>query len=168
MDHFLRSLDLQPINFDELAADMGAEFVGNIVREGIRRAHGIIAFFTPDEFAALSPDLRGGADTSEAGRWQARPNVIFEAGIALGVAPKRTILVTLGPQTELFSDIAGLHFVRLSNTVESRGRLRQKLIGAGCQVNTRTDGWTNPAASGDFDACLNGAPAGVRAPRDPF
>ena len=167
VEHFLKVLKLEPLDFDELAADMGTEFVGNIVLEGLKRARGIVTLFTPDEFAALLPAFRGVHDAeTDTKRWQARPNVIFEAGIAFGIARERSILVTLGAEVTLFSDVTGIHLLRLNNTVESRGKFRQKLIGMGCDVDQRTNAWTDMAQSGDFETCLNPL-SGVSA-RDPF
>jgi predicted nucleotide-binding protein len=168
LEHFLRVLGLQPVDFDQLAADQGGTaFIGDIVRAGLERAQGIVALFTPDEYAGLRPDHRGAHDKpDESQRWQARPNVIFEAGMAYGMAAQRTVLVTLGTDISLFSDVAGVHVVRLHNAVQSRGKLRQKLIGMGCDVNQRTDAWTDPTTSGDFEACVNQL-RGV-SPRDPF
>jgi predicted nucleotide-binding protein len=168
VEHFLMALGLQPIDFDQLAADQGGTaFVGDIVRAGLEQAKGIVALFTPDEFAALRPDHRGAHDQgTEIQRWQARPNVIFEAGMAYGMAPKQTVLVTVGSEVSLFSDVAGVHILRLNNTTDSRGKFRQKLIGMGCDVDQRTNAWTDPARAGDFDACI----AQLRgvSPRDPF
>lgn len=170
VEHFLKALKLEPLDFDELAADMGAEFIGNIVLEGIRRARGIVALFTPDEFAALLPALRGTRDTeTEIKRWQSRPNVIFEAGIAFGMARERSVIVTLGTEgteVSLLSDLAGIHVVRLDNNVASRRKFRQKLIGMGCELDQRSDAWTEAATSGDFEACMASS-LGVST-RDPF
>jgi predicted nucleotide-binding protein len=165
VEHFLKALKLEPLDFDALAGDMPSEFVGNIVLEGLKRAHGIVILFTPDEYAALCPGLR---ETSEADakRWQSRPNVIFEAGIAFGAARERCTLVTMGSEVSLFSDIRGVHIVRLDNREASRKSFRQKLIGMGCDVDLRADSFTDPARSGDFEAPV----AGVceLKPVDPF
>lgn len=168
IEHFVKALDLVPIDFDDLAADQGGSaFIGDIVRAGLTQAQGIIALFTPDEFAALRTEYRGPHDRAEdIQRWQARPNVLFEAGMAYGMDPGRTILVTLGTDVALFSDVSGIHVVRLTNQRESRSRLRNKLIGVKCDVNQRTDAWSNPARSGDFETCVNGSAGGT--PRDPF
>lgn len=167
VEHFVRSLDLQPIDFDELAADLGGSaFVGDIVREGLKQAQGIIALFTPDEFAALRTEHRGAHDKPEdIQRWQARPNVIFEAGMAYGMAPERTVLVTLGTDVALFSDVSGVHVVRLTNQSNSRSKLRQKLIGMGCDINLRSDRWADSASAGDFETCIK---LSGGSPRDPF
>lgn len=166
IEHFLKALKLEPIDFDELAADLGGTpFVGDIVRAGMERARGIIGLFTPDEFSALRPDFRQKNDNKvDIQRWQARPNVIFEAGMAYGMAPDNTILVTLGSEVSLFSDVSGIHILRLDNTPASRGSFRQKLIGIKCDVDQRTNAWTDPSRSGDFERCV----ARQRQPRDPF
>lgn len=167
VEHFLKALKLEPLDFDELAADMGTEFIGNIVLEGLRRANGIVVLFTPDEFSGLLPQFRGARDKeSDIKRWQSRPNVIFEAGIAFGTARDRSVLVTLGGEVSLFSDVDGVHILRLDNNVKNRDRFRQKLIGMGCELDQRTSAWTDPSKSGDFESCLTML-SGV-SPRDPF
>jgi len=166
IEHFLKALGLAALDFDQIAADMGTEFVGNIVAEGLNRAHGIVSLFTPDEYSALATPLRGGQTGREVERWQARPNVIFEAGMAFATARERSVIVTLGGDVSLFSDVAGIHILRLDNTIQSRNKFRQKLIGMGCEVDLRGDSYTDPARSGDFDAAV-AALSGV-SPRDPF
>ena len=86
--------------------------------------------------------------------------------MAYGMAPQRTVLVTLGDDVALFSDVVGVHVVRLNNSVANRSKLRQKLIGVGCKVDERADIWTDAARSGDFDKCI-GELREV-SPRDPF
>jgi predicted nucleotide-binding protein len=168
VEHFLRAVKLDPIDFERLASDLGGTpFIGDIVREGLTQAHGIVALFTPDEVSFLHPNLRHGSDQpTDLRRWQARPNVIFEAGMAYGLAPKRTILVTLGSEVSLFSDVSGIHILRLDNSVDSRAKFRQKLIGIGCSLDERTDNWTDIGKSGDFESCIQKAPE--VGPRDPF
>lgn len=155
VEQFLRSLGLTPIDFEQLAADLGAAFIGEIVRTGLSQAQGIVALFTADEIAHLRPDHYEPHDGQEdKERWQARPNVIFEAGMAYGMAPERTILAVLGGQTKLFSDVKGIHLTYLSNNHGARKRLRQKLIGAKCDVDLRVDAWDDPEVSGNFDSCV--------------
>lgn len=155
VEHFVRSLGLEPLDFEVVAADLGTAFVGEIVREGLERAQGIIALFTADELAFLRPDYRQARDGEEdLRRWQARQNVIFEAGMAYGSVPQRTILAVLGAEVKLFSDVKGIHLTHLTNRLDARKRLRQKLIGAKCSVDTRSDAWTDPKQSGDFESCL--------------
>jgi hypothetical protein len=50
----VRSLGLEPLDFDQVSADLGGSpFVGQVVRQGMDLAKGIVALFTPDEFSAL-------------------------------------------------------------------------------------------------------------------
>jgi predicted nucleotide-binding protein len=152
MRDFLRALGLDPWNFDDLVAEIGGSpFIGDVVREGLSKAKAVVALFTPDEYSTLRGDLTaGGADKPvDKARWQARPNVIFEAGMALGIDEEKTILVTLGSDVSLFSDVNGRHIVQLDNGVKSRDRLRAKLEGRGCRVELKSD-WTT---TGDFEGC---------------
>jgi predicted nucleotide-binding protein len=155
VEKFLWSLGLRTIDFDVLAGKCGAEFVGEIVRQGVLSAQGIVALFTSDELASLRPEYQCGDDGEEdLRRWQARPNVIFEAGMAYGCAPERTILAVMGGQTRLFSDLKGVHLALLSNSPAARKRLRDKLIGAKCEVDQQSVAWQDPQRSGDFESCV--------------
>ena len=81
---------------------------------------------------------------------QARPNVIFEAGMAMGRFPKRTILIKLG-ELRPFSDIEGRHTVLLDNSVEKRKNLAQRLENAGCQISLSGTEWHT---AGDFESAI--------------
>jgi hypothetical protein len=136
----LDALGLQHHSFERVAARLGAApFVADIVIRGIRDAAVVIALFTPEEHATfydpVTAEYRGTA-AGEA-RWQARPNVIFEAGVALGVARKRTILATLGSDVQLFSDVSGVHFVSLAGA-DGKQMLRDRIeqvLGAPLEVD---------------------------------
>jgi predicted nucleotide-binding protein len=166
VEMFVRALALEPLDFDQVAADLGGSvFIGDVVRAGLKQAQAIVAIFTPDECAALHPAFRSPTNAHEDLRWQARPNVIFEAGMAYGMSPERTVLVTFGHDVRLFSDVSGIHIVPVGNDVKSRGKLRQKLIGIGCAIDERADAWTDAARSGDFEGCVIDSQLTAR---DPF
>lgn len=162
---FLRALELSPLDFDEVRNTLGGSpFVGEIVRAGMERAQAIIVMLTPDEFSALHPSFVGSHDSEEdKGRWQSRPNVLLEAGMALAMDEKRTILVTLGP-VQLPSDLHGRHLIRLDNSDTARDRLKMALEGAGCLTGKHIPDWRNSKLAGDFDGCLP-ALSGVGATR---
>src|SRR5258708_4204411 len=104
-EQFLRALGLEPVDFDQLAADLPGKFIGDIVLEGLRRASGIVALFTPDEYAALLPSFEAGDDLDEDRQgWQVRLNVMFEAGIAFAIAKDRDAIAIVG-DVRLPSDI---------------------------------------------------------------
>jgi len=155
MVQFLHSLKLNPLDFDEVRNDLGGTpFVGKIVHEGLRRAQAIIVLFTPDEYVSLHPGLyRNDDEEGEKHRWQARPNVILEAGMALGIDEQRTILVIIG-DVHLSSDLHGRHFLYLDNSSDARSKLRDALVGAGCEVGKYVANLNNPSISGDFESCL--------------
>lgn len=165
---FLRALDLRPKGFFEVAAECGAhKTVLDIVKHGMTEATGVVALFTPDEWSVLRPGLdpaRGQGEESR--RWQARPNVIFEAGLALGIAPERTVLVTVGREVRVFSDVAGYHLVKLDNQPESRNYLRGKLKAAGCDVDMGTGEHLHTKRGGDFESGLSFD--GETPPSEPF
>jgi hypothetical protein len=73
--------------------------------------------------------------------------------MAMGIGPKRTVLVTLGSNVELFSDVHGIHIVRLDNTPRQRHLLRTKLVKMGCDVDM-TAACDDLDRAGDFESCL--------------
>ena len=82
---------------------------------------------------------------------QARPNVLFEAGMAFGRNPDKTIIVELG-KTRKYSDVEGRHVIRIDNTPEKRNELVRRLKNAGCTVkNEEKDDWYK---EGDFEAAF--------------
>ena len=77
---------------------------------------------------------------------QARPNVLFEAGMAFGRNPDSTILVQVG-KVKPFSDVGGRHVLHLNYSYDARNEFVIKLRNAGCRVNTTGSDWTR---AGDF------------------
>lgn len=162
---FLRACGLRPINFGDLRAEMGGTpTIDRIVEEGMARAQGVVALITADEYAALHPHFRSEKDDEVAvARWQARPNVIFEAGMAFGRNRNRVVFVLLGAP-RLFTDVAGVHVLAPTNDAKGdRSMLRETLRkGMGCAVDESTD-WMS---HGDFENCL---PKSLEmGPSDPF
>jgi len=130
LTRFVKALGLDVLHFENAAESLGpAPFVTDVVFRAIETADAIIALFTPDEHAALYSPTSSNAALAEhdEARWQARPNVIFEAGIALGSRREHTILATLGADVQLFSDVNGKHFVRL-DALDGKAQLRNRLI----------------------------------------
>ena len=154
---WLRSIGLQPQEWSQLihASGSASPYIGQVLDHALRDVQAVIAFFTPDErvTAAAPPGSQG------TWRFQARPNVLIEAGMALSTHPTRTILVVLGSQ-ELPSDLSGRHYVRLSHTAgqplhDLAGRLRD----AGCEPDTTGTDWLNPARFPDRDTITPPVPA---------
>jgi predicted nucleotide-binding protein len=128
----------------------GAPYVGTILETVFREAVAVVVLLTPDDEARLRRPFRRAKDplheTQLTG--QARPNVLFEAGMALGRKPESTVIVQIG-EVRPFSDIGGRHVVHLANTPTSRQELATKLANAGCNVDTSGTDWLS---TGDFSA----------------
>ena len=153
--HFLRSVDLHPLEWTEAIQSTGkvSPYIGDILDAMFSRANAVVVLFTPDDEARMKEQFRGTNEppyeTELSG--QARPNVLFEAGMAMGRYPGRTILVELGALRP-FSDISGIHVVRLDNNPRTRHDLVQRLRTAGCPVNSEGTDWYS---TGDFEGSVS-------------
>jgi predicted nucleotide-binding protein len=112
------------------AAKGGANpIVGDVISQAMKRVQGVMILFSPDEEAKLKGKLATDSDRRKSLHtkgFQPRPNVIFEAGLALGAHSDKTILVQVGDVRDI-SDIAGKHLVHLSNSFASRKHLADRL-----------------------------------------
>jgi hypothetical protein len=164
MFDFLRSIGLNPIEWSTALAATGSAspYIGQVLDNAFNMAQAIVVLMTPDEVAYLLPRHGHREDDPETKPVpQARPNVLFEAGMAMGRDPDRTILVELG-SLRPFSDVAGRHAVRLNNSSEKRNDLAQRLRTAGCEIDTTGSDWLD---TGDFSAPeVPGGPVGRRVP----
>ena len=151
---FLRSMSLQPIEWSEAVKFTGktSPFIGDILDAAFGKAQAVVVLMTPDDVAYLNQRFVSNDDPPYESNPtpQARPNVLFEAGMAMGRYPDRTILVELG-SVRPFSDIGGRHVVRINNTSQRRHDLADRLIAAGCDVNISGRDWHS---EGDFEECI--------------
>lgn len=140
---FLRSVGLRPMEWSQAVAmtGSGAPFIGEVLDAAFGAAQAVVVLLTPDDVTYLRPEFGDGDNDPEImPAPQARPNVLFEAGMAFGRHPERTILVELG-KVRPFSDVAGRHAVRISDTAEARRELAQRLTTAGCDVDISGSDW---------------------------
>lgn len=146
---FLRSLGLDPIEWS-VAVKMtgeGSPYIGQVLDAAFAAAQAVVVLLTPDDIAYLRSEYSSGEDDPETKPLaQARPNVLFEAGMAMGRDAKRTVLVEFG-NLRAFSDVAGRHAVRIDGTVAKRKDFAQRLQSAGCDVNLEGEDWLTV---GDF------------------
>ena len=151
---FLRSIGLYPLEWSEAVRATGetSPYIGNILDVAFSIAQAIVVLLTPDDEGCLRDPFRSPGDPPHEIELtpQARLNVIFEAGMAIGRRVDRTILVELG-ELRPFSDIAGRHVVRLNNTTQRRQEFAQRLQAAGCPVNLTGTDWHT---AGDFEGAL--------------
>ncbi|WP_206496143.1 TIR domain-containing protein [Mycobacteroides abscessus] len=146
---FLRTIGLEPIEWSTAIAATGSAspYIGQALDSAFAMAQAVVVLLTPDDIAYLRPEYANGDDDPERTPTpQARPNVLFEAGMALGLHPDRTVLVELGA-VRPFSDVAGRHAVRLDNSSTKRNDLAQRLKSSGCDVDTSGTDWLS---LGDF------------------
>lgn len=141
---FLRALSLHPIEWSEAVAitGKGSPFMGEILDGAFASAQAVVVLLTPDDVAYLNPRLVTKSDPpyEREPTPQARPNVLFEAGMAMGAHADRTILVQVG-EIRPFSDIGGRHIIRLDNSSQRRQDLAERLKSAGCDVNLAGRDW---------------------------
>ncbi len=150
MFSFLRAIGLQPIEWSQAvqATGIASPYIGDILNVAFSEAQAVVVLLTPDDEARLRPWLAQEGDppheTELSG--QARPNVLFEAGMAMGRDPDRTVLVEVG-SLRPFSDIGGRHTIRFDGSSPRRQELAERLRTAGCAVKLDGTDWHS---AGDF------------------
>lgn len=151
MNSFLRAVNLKPIEFSsavhktiEEEKHGGNPTIGRILDRVFEKAEVLLVLLTPDDQVTLRSELWGKREkiTERKPSYQPRPNVLFEAGLAIGRHPDKTILVTVG-DVKPFSDIAGIHMVHLDNSSKMRRHLAIRLQKMGCAVELDGDDWEN-------------------------
>jgi len=159
MFEFLAALGLEPLTWEKLLATTGeaAPYVGDVLTAGFRVAQAVVVLLTPDDEARLRLSLQVTRDPIYEKELtpQARPNVLFEAGMALVSHPKQTVIVELG-QLRPFSDVAGRHTIRMNDSVEQRQALASRLRTAGCPIDL-SGNWRH---AGNFAVALDAATGG--------
>lgn len=165
MFDFLRAVGLNPIEWTQAVSltGEGSPYVGQVLDAAFEHAQAVVVLLTPDEVTYLRPDIVGPDDPETTPAVQARPNVLFEAGMAFGHNAKHTVIVEVGSMRP-FSDVGGRHTIHLTNDPESRHAFVQRLRSAECDVNTAGTDWLK---TGDFtppEAPGGGLPLGRRLP----
>lgn len=151
MHAFLRAIGLKPLEWSQARRNAGSPnpYTWEIVDLALKKAGAIVALMTPDDEARLREDLwtRDENALEKAYLQQARQNVLFEAGVAYGRNPERTVLVRVGSHRPM-SDLAGHHILQLNNSPESRQAVADALRAAGCPVDVSGADWYQ---AGNFD-----------------
>jgi len=120
---FLRAIGLEPIEWSEAVrlTNKATPYIGDVLDVAFSHAKAVVILFTGDDLARLG--TRYSTDNEiEPLKPQSRPNVLFEAGLAFGRNPNRTILVEIGSLREV-SDLLGRHAIRMDNSPEKRNDL---------------------------------------------
>ena len=167
--NFLYALGLKPLEWSEARRRTGKPnpFTWEIVDIALKEAGAVVALMTPDDEARLLEHLWTSAENGLEKQFlsQPRQTVLFEAGVAYGRDPQRTVLIRVGAQRPL-SDLAGHHILTLDNSAQSRQAIADALRAAGCPVDVSGTGWFK---SGDFtvaDAPVKALGASARLKQD--
>ena len=151
---FLRAIGLHPLDWSEIVRATGkaSPYIGEVLEKGFSIAQAVVVLMTPDDEARLREPYRGQSEPPYETDLtpQPRPNVLLEAGMALGLFPERTVIVEIG-QLRPATDIGGRHVIRMNDSPERRHELAQRLETAGCQVNFSGTDWYK---AGLFSACV--------------
>jgi predicted nucleotide-binding protein len=147
---FLRALHLEPIEWNEAVRATGHPnpFIGEVLNTAFSRAQTVVVLMTPDDEARLREEYQQDGDPPHETTItpQARPNVLFEAGMAMARDENRTVLVELG-NCRPFSDIGGRYVLRLNNSTQRRQELAERLQTAGADASLSGTDWHT---AGDF------------------
>jgi predicted nucleotide-binding protein len=157
MFDFLKAVGLHPMDWTDAlrSAKRPSVHISDIVTSAMAEAQAILVLFTGDDRGQLRKRFRRKSDTIFESKPMPQPrlNVVFEAGMAFGRSPQRTILVQLGHKMRPFSDISGVHIIQFTGKREHREELREQLRLAGCAISRRTRRWLT---AGDFDRPVHG------------
>jgi len=144
MFDFLRAIGLLPLEWSQAISATGeaTPYIGQVLDTAFSIAQAVVVLMTPDDEAFLRKEFQSEHDPEyeKQPTGQARPNVLFEAGMAMGRNPKRTVLVQIG-YLRPFSDVGGRHVLRLDDSSQRRQDLAERLRTSGCFVNTIGTDW---------------------------
>ncbi len=152
MHQFLRAVGVKPIEWPKakMSTHEGSPYIGKILETIFPKARAFIVLLTPDDEAKLKREFISSSDEDYEINLtpQARPNVIFEAGLAFGHAPKKVILVEFPGKLRPFSDTVGRHIIKFDGSVKKRQELLDMLHAIGISIDFK--GNTDWQTEGDF------------------
>jgi hypothetical protein len=134
----LQDLGLSIVDWESAIARTGraTPHAREVIEAGFSSCGAVVVLLSGDDEARLRQELCTADEsyTEMVLSPQARPNVIFEAGLACALHPKSTVIVQVG-RLRAISDLAGLQFVVLDGSDQSRRSLMNRLRTAGCRLN---------------------------------
>jgi predicted nucleotide-binding protein len=140
----LYAVKLQPLEWEMLVRLTGttAPYLGDAVRNAPLQARANLVLLSPDDVVKLHPDLHqdGDQDYERATSGQARPNVLFELGLAYAAAPERTVIVEIGNMRPI-ADLAGLNVIHFDGSALAIKKVIGRLTQAGCPADTSGEHW---------------------------
>lgn len=139
----LVALGVEPLEWSQAVALTGkaAPYVGEVLDAAFSAARAVVVLLSGDDVAYLREDLQDESDPpfEKLPTPQSRPNVLFEAGMALAVHPNRTVFLQVG-DVRPFSDLGGRHTIRAAGQ-HWRRDFADRLVVAGCDIDRSGDSW---------------------------
>lgn len=153
LDHFLVSLGLEPRPWPgpKRILDSARPLDAKLLDDVLYGARAILVVFTDEDLGKPNPEKPGPPKTSKfSTSWQLQPSpdTLFEAGLVLGAAPERTILVQIGKLRRFKAWVWAREVLTLDNTLPARQKLMDRLVDLGCSIETRDGRWQD---AGDFE-----------------
>lgn len=134
----LRAFGLSPIEWTEAVRSTGSTMpsILEVLRSAMTMPAAVVVLLTGDDRGILRRQFQSPSDPDYERELVGQPrlNVVFEAGLAVAHFPKETIFVERGSLRQ-FTDISGIHRVRISSGHRWKGELRRRLQSAGCDVS---------------------------------
>jgi predicted nucleotide-binding protein len=155
----LRAADLRPLEWETLVEATGraTPSLAEVVALAPHLAQATLVLLSPDDIVELHSDLASDGDPlQERGLGaQARPNVLFELGLAMMAYPDRTVIVEVG-QMRLPSDLAGLNVIRFDGSATAIRKVLHRLEMADCVVDLSGQDWLDETRFADLPAYQRG------------
>ena len=153
MLELLRAMGVKAIGWsDAVEAAKPESTTAAVVDAGTSATDATIVMFTGDDEVRLRREFRhGGASSGDATfRVQARPNVLFEAGMAYMKAPHNTLFVVCGQQ-KIHDEVAGGNRIDIHDDPNWRQVLATRLRDSGVNVGDDSKAWRT---AGDFSSAI--------------
>ena len=159
----LHGVGLEPLEWETIVRPLGraTPYLGEAVLNAPKLAQAALVLLSPDDIVELHPDLYGANDHpyERARGGQARPNVLFELGLAYMAYPERTVIVEVGLMRPI-ADLAGLNVIRFSGSAMDVRKILERLKLAGCPVDLSRTDWLVTSRFDNLDAYQRGADTG--------
>ena len=145
---FFESLKSRSIEWSQAISLTGksAPSTIEVVKAGIEAAQCVVVIFTGDDLAKLKPSFG-----NEAVMPQPRPNVLFEAGWAFGIAGQEKTILLAFEDFRKISDLDGVTYVAIDNSAPRRKEFIERLKSAGVKLDDSITDIYRPEVAGDFD-----------------
>jgi predicted nucleotide-binding protein len=155
----LYAVGLEPLEWEKLVRPTGTTlpYLGQVVQNAPHLAQATLVLLSPDDIVELHPDLVKADDHEheQAKSGQARPNVLFELGLAFMAYPEQTIIVEAGMMRPI-ADLAGLNVIKFDGSAIAVKKVLDRLQQAGCPADTSGTGWLNPGRFADLATYCRG------------